>query len=132
MGAKLKLEMEQVEKLERALGEYAGNAEKAINNVLHGTGRAMIEEKVLQLMPSSGRSWRGKESPAKTSKSLVGEEGNLSITVKTTKKYQYLYFPDDGMNTKHHAGNQQFFYRSGEAKKDEIIEMCINELTKVF
>ena len=83
-------------------------------------------------MPVSGKTWKGRKPPAKTGKSLTDEKWNLSVTVKTTKQYQYLYFPDDGSNTKHHAGNQQFFQRGGDSQADEITERCINRLTNAF
>lgn len=132
MESRFRLDASSIDKLSKAMEEYQGNTEEVINRVLHTEAGAMIEESILQLMPVSGRTWKGKPGAAKTSKSLMSENGNLSVTVKTTKKYQYLYFPDDGTNTRRHVGNQQFFRRGGESRKDEIIEMCINELTKVF
>lgn len=132
MSGKFSLDTSNIDKLTKAMEEYQGNTEEVVNRVLHTEAGAMIEEGILQLMPVSGRTWKGKPGAAKTSKSLMSENGNLSVTVKTTKKYQYLYFPDSGTHTRKPTDNQQFFRRGGESRTDEIIEMCINELTKIF
>jgi hypothetical protein len=50
--------------------------------------------------------------------------------VHSAKKYQYLYFPDDGTNTTRHVGNQQFFRRGAEDASGEIVDACTEKLTK--
>jgi hypothetical protein len=65
-------------------------------------------------------------------KSLRHTDGNLSTTVRSAQKYQYLYFPDDGTNTRRHVGNQQFFLRGAEDAAGEIVDVCIEKLTKSF
>lgn len=42
----------------------------------------------------------------------------------------YLYFPDDGTNTEHHAGNQQFMFRGATDSQDRIVNEVIDELVK--
>ncbi len=127
---KWRVNLADFDKMQNALKEFEGNAEEAINDVLHNYGGQTISDSVQRLMPVSGANWRGKPLPAKTAKSLRSVNGNLAVTVTTTKKYQYLYFPDDGTNTRRHIGNQRFFERGGEAVKDDIIERCIVNLTK--
>ena len=56
----------------------------------------------------------------------------LSVTIKTVNAYNYLYFPDDGSNTKKHAGNQQFMASGAENASDRIMELCIGHLTEEF
>lgn len=128
----LKLESTDFEKLQTALKEFQGNSEKEINEVLHGEGSQLVQDAIQRLMPMSGRTWQGKKVPAKTAKSLTDEKGNLYVVVKTTKNYQYLYFPDDGTNTRRHAGNQQFFKKGGESQRSEIIDRCVSRLVKSF
>ena len=128
--AGFKINVADLDKLQTALKEYQGNAENAINEVLHNQGGELIQESIRKLMPVSGKNWKGKASPAKSSKSLQNLNTNLAVTVTTTKKYQYLYFPNDGTSTRRHVGNQQFFEKGGEAVKDKIIERCITKLTK--
>ena len=130
--ARFDLDATEFGRLEQALKTYEGNAEAIINEVLHTEGGQLIQEEIKRLMPVSGKQWKGKRPPAKTAKSLTDEKGNLSVTVKTTKNYNYLYFPDDGTNTRNHAGNKQFFLHGGENKQSEIIDLCIERLVKGF
>lgn len=122
----------EVERLQQALKSYQGDTEAAINDVLHNEAGGLAQEEIKRLMPVSGKSWKGKKTAAKKANSLRNVNGNLSVTVTTTKAYQYLYFPDDGTSTRRHAGNQQFFLRGGESVQDEIIERCINKLITKF
>lgn len=126
------MDAKELERLERALKSFPDNAENTINEVLHDEASPLLQESIKRLMPVSGRQWSGKKAPAKMGKSLTDEKENLSITIKTTKNYNYLYFPDDGTNTRRHAGNKQFFKRGGEAKQSEIVDRCISRLVKEF
>lgn len=130
--SRLTLDWEDLDRLQQSMKDFQGNTEEAINEVLHNEASPLIQESIKHLMPVSGRAWKGKTPPAKTSKSLTDEKGNLAITVKTTKKYQYLYFPNDGSNTRRHAGNQQFFERGAEAKRSEIVDRCVGRLVNNF
>lgn len=126
------LSVAEFEKLQQAIKNFPGDAEKEINDVLHNEASPLIQESIRRLMPVSGKKWKGKAPAAKTGKSLTDTQLNLGIIVRTTKKYQYLYFPDDGTSTKRHAGNQQFFARGGESQKEEIINRCIARLMNNF
>lgn len=123
-----KFSAEEFARLEEAMKDFQGNTEKTINDVLHNEGGQLIHDEIKRLMPMSGKRWKGKKAPAKTSNSLQIVGGNLSVTVTTKKAYQYLYFPDDGSSTTRHAGNQQFFLNSGENQKEQIMNLCINRL----
>ena len=120
-----------VDELQKALQEYAGNVEEAINEVLHGEGGEYIQDSIRRLMPESGAKWKGKKSPAKTSKSLRQLPSNLAVTVYTTKNYQYLYFPNDGSNTRRHVGNQQFFEKGADDAAAGVIDRCLGRLTEI-
>ena len=123
----------QVDELVEAMKAYPNNTEEAINDVLHSEEVARLaQNSIKRFMPVSGKMWRGKASPAKTSNSLRNTNENLSTTVRTSKAHQYLYFPDDGSTTRRHIGNQRFFARGGEAVQGEIIERCIEKITKSF
>lgn len=128
------LDAANFDRLQKAMQEHKGNTEKVINEVLHNEGSPLIQEAIRLLIPESHRDWKGKPMAARYGKSLTDEKGNLSITVKTTSKYHYLYFPDDGSNTVRHAksGNQQFFRRGGESVQDEIVDRCISRLVESF
>lgn len=130
--ASVKLDVSGFEKLQKAIKEFQGNAEDAINGVLHNEGAQLIQESIRQFMPVSGASWKGKKPGAKSAQSLQSTNGNLSVTVSSTKSYQYLYFPDDGTNTRRHVGDQQFFRRGAEAVTDDILERCVGKLINNF
>lgn len=119
----------EFEKLQKAMKEYEGNVETIINDVLHNEAGQLIQDSIRRLIPVSGRTWKGKKAPAKTNKSSLRQiNENLAVTIKSSKDYQYLYFPNDGTSTKRHAGNKQFFEKGGEAVQEEIINRCISKL----
>lgn len=122
----------EFDRLHHALRNYQGNTEKAINEVLHEEVSPLVQEAIQRLIPVSGKKWKGKKPAAKTAKSLRDIKANVSLTVTTTKNYQYLYFPDDGTSTTRHVGNQQFFQKGGESQQDEIVNRCIRKLVDGF
>ena len=130
--ARFEMDAKELERLFNTVKNFPGNAEKSINEVFHNDAPPIVSEEIKRLMPVSGKSWKGKAPAAKSAKSLTDETANLSFTVKTTGKYHYLYFPDDGTNTKRHVGNQQFFQRGGENKTTEIVDRCISRIVKDF
>ena len=127
-----RLDWAELQGMEQAMKEYQGNVEEVINDVLHNEAGQLIHDEIKRLMPISNRTWKGKKAPAKTSNSLLVQGGNLSVTVQAQKTYQYLYFPDDGTNTRRHVGDQQFFMRGGENQKEEILNRCMGRLVGAF
>lgn len=130
--ADFSIDVREFDKLQKAMQDFQGNTEATINEVLHNEASPLIQEEIKRLMPVSGKTWAGKKPAAKSAKSLTDLKGNLSITVTTTKNYGYLYFPDDGTNSRRHVGNQQFFKRGGEAAQDDIVDRCIRRLVNEF
>lgn len=126
--ARLDLVSTEIDDLGLALQNFPGDAESVINNVLHNEGGPLADKAIHNLMPTSGKRWKGKKPAAKSSKSLTQENENLAVTVRTTYSYHYLYFPDDGTNTRRHVGNQRFFERGGESVVDDIIDRCVEKL----
>ena len=127
-----RLDAKEFERLQNAIKNFPGEAEEVINDVLHTEGSQLIQDAIRNLMPESGREWKGKKAAAKSARSLTDTKGNLFVEVKTTNNYQYLYFPDDGTNTKRHAGNQQFFLKGGESQQETIVDRCIKKLVNSF
>lgn len=128
----LKIDVSQFERLQEAMQAYQGKTEEAINDVLHNEAGQLIHDAVKRLIPRSNRDWKGKKKPAATSNSLLVAGTNLSVTVKTKTAYNYLYFPNDGSNTRRHVGQQFFFERGGESQTDEVINRCIARLVNDF
>lgn len=127
----LNIDYSQFQALQDAMKAYAGNTEDVVNEVLHDYGGESISDEIKRLMPVSGRRWNGKPTAAKNANSLKIVPSQLAVTIKSQKKYQYLYFPDDGSNTKRHAGNKRFFLKSAENKTNEIVNRCIQKLVNI-
>ena len=132
MGNSFSLNAEELERLSVAFKDAPEQAEETINDVLHTQAAPLLKDEIYRLMPASGKSWKGKKPHAKFSQSLMQTDENLSVTIRTKKDYHYLYFPDDGSNTRRHAGNQQFFSRSLENKREEIINRCVGGIVEDF
>ena len=130
----LKLDTRQIETLERAIKLYQGDAERTVNDVLHNEGGKLIQEEIMRLLPESGRDWKDKKKAAKRAKPFTQKNDNLAVTVRTVYSYHYLYFPDDGTNTKNHIGYKgkprQFMYKGAENQTGKIIDRCIDRLIK--
>lgn len=124
-----RIDATQYDDLQLYIKSYEGDAEQIINDVLHDEGSSLIQNEIRNLMPQSNRKpWKGKKKEAKTSNSLKDIKSNLAITITTTSNYQYLYFPNDGTNTRNHIGNKQFFAKGVENTSDNIINLCIERL----
>lgn len=119
------------EELVEAMIEYPKKAEKAFDDVLHGEGFEEIKDEITMLLPVSGRRFKGKKAPAKAAQPFIGINGMLSVTVTARGHYNYLYFPDDGSNTVHHAGQQHFMRRGAENASDKIVELCLGRLQEL-
>lgn len=128
MSAVLELDAKSCDRLIQTMQAYQGDTEETVNDVLHNYAPGVMKPAIRNLMPVSGKTWKGKKPAAKSSQSLENMNGNLSVTVKSTKNYQYLYFPDSGETTRRHAGRQYFFRRGGESVQDEIIDRCVTKL----
>lgn len=130
MSATFAIDYESAVELQNTIQQYQEGAEGKINRYLHGKGYDMFDKAIHNAMPESGRKWRGKKAAAKSAKSLQDKNTNenLAITIRSASAYGYLYFPDDGSNTIHHYGNQQFFERGVESQADRAINDILDEL----
>lgn len=104
-------------------------AEQIINDYLIGEGGDILKQGIHDLLPVSGRTWAGKGAAAKSSDPFKKKtETNLSVVIHAPGRYHYLYFPDDGDDTVHHYGNQQFMFFGAENKAEEIGDNIVNKL----
>lgn len=129
------MDTRELEQLAEKLTTAGKSAENVINNVLHGTGGQLIETEIMRLLPKSGRDWKGKAKAAADTKPFKQDNSeNLKVTISSKNKYHYLYFPDDGTNTKHHIGYRgiprEFMRTGGENKSQEIIDLCVNGIVE--
>ena len=131
--ASFTMDYSEIDSLTTAMQQYGEGALREINDVLHGEGGEKIKEAIQLLIPSSGRTWKGKKAPASVANSLQQVNNEmLAVTIKSRTAYNYLYFPDDGSNTLHHAGGQHFFQTGAEDTADQIIDLCVGKLTEEF
>lgn len=130
--ASFSLDTDSYNKLFELMKNYQGEAPKTVNEVFWNEGGPIINQSIMNLLPVSGKRWSGKKPAAKSSAPFTQENGELSVTIKTKSAYNYLYFPDDGTNTKRHAGEKYFMFSGAEASQEQIIELCIQKLTEIF
>lgn len=127
--AKFSINEQASERLLNAMAECSRKCGPIIDDVLHNEGGKLINDEIMQILPVSGRKpWKGKKTAAKSAQPFKQDNGTLSVTVKTKNAYHYLYFPDDGTNTKRHAGEQYFMKRGAENSAEEIIDRCVQRL----
>jgi hypothetical protein len=123
-----------IDDLYEKMVSYGAGSGQIIDKVLRSEGAEEIKKQITRLLPSSGRHWKGK-APAASS-AMPGrfdqDNGELSVTIAARGKYHYLYFPDDGSNTRKHAGNKQFMLHGAEAAAPKVVEMCVGKLTEAF
>ena len=130
------IDLSGMTELEERISKYQGDAEKAINKVLLGTGADEIKREINIYMPRSKRKFTKthKKHAKDVSRNLTQKQVDgqpLAVWVKTVPKTQYLYFPDDGSNTKRHAGLQHFMYKGADKAKSKVIDLCLGELSEI-
>ena len=124
--SRYELNADSIDVLERAIKEYQQGAEDKITGYLHDKGYQTLSNSIQSMIPVSDR----KKKHAKNSAALMDRQkgSRLAVTVGTRSKFHYLYFPDDGTNTKHHAGKQHFFERGVEAQEENVINGILDAL----
>lgn len=118
------------EELQKKISTLQEKGEEIVNDVLHKEASQIFQDSIQNLLPESHRKWNGKKRAVKQAKPFTSIGGNLSVTIVNKNAYAYLYFPDDGTNTKRHRGEQHFMLRGVEAKAGTVVEMCLNRLTE--
>lgn len=132
MSVEFNLDDSSVKELFDKISQLPERGEQIINEVLWNEGAEEIKTGITALLPVSGRKWKGKKRAAKVGKPFKHINANLEVTIKTTNSYGYLYFPDDGTNTKRHQGEQYFMLRGTENKASTIMTSCLKKLTKAI
>lgn len=131
MSGNVSLSAREFDRLMAAAQAYPENAEKAINDVLHKQAGPLISQRINPLIHPSGRTFKGHRASAVASDwPRYDIDENLAVSVGTKRRWRYLYFPDDGSNTKNHAGGQHFFLRGAQAASPEVVQRCIDAMTR--
>lgn len=132
MAQMFSVESDPLNDLQDMMSQYGAEAEKAVDDILHNEGADEIKQRITQLLPASGRKWKGKKRAASAAMPGAFSQDNdvLSVTIAARNNYGYLYFPDDGSNTRRHMGNQQFMRRGGENATEKIIKLCTAKIVE--
>lgn len=124
-----------VTQVQERMAEYGQGAGRVIQGVYEDFAAKDIKENVLPLVHSSGRVFKGHRQGAKSAgpeKVFRHNVNGLELVVRSQTKFGYLYFPDDGSNTKRHAGRQNFMGRGLEQSVPDIVDRCVARLTEEF
>ena len=129
---KFSLDSREYETLIKAMRLYGDHAGRTVDDVLHNEGANLIKEEIMRLLPESGRKWKGKRTAAKHAQPFTQKNESLAVTIRTKSAYHYLYFPDDGSNTRNHVGYKgkprEFMFHGADNQKGRIMDLCINRL----
>ena len=111
---------------------FGDGADKVIERTLHEEAGREIYERINPLIHPSGRTFKGHRASARASDWPTYDKGSMSVTVAARCEWHYLYFPDDGSNTRRHAGNQRMFERGAEQATQRVADMCIENLMETW
>ena len=122
--------------LEDRFARFGAGYGNVIDKRLHGEGAHKIKQYIPGFINPSGRKWKGKApsiagNPAAGEK-LAQDNEPMQVTIAARGRHGYLYFPDDGTNTRRHVGNQQFMLRGAERAAPEITEDLVSDLIEAF
>lgn len=126
------LDTKEIDRVAQTIEKFSDRsvAEQIINDYLANEGGKKIKEYIRAILPVSGRTWNGKKAAASQTDPFRIQGENLAVKVYTKSSYHYLYFPDDGSNTRHHRGDQQFMFHGAEKAEDEIVNGVIDKLVE--
>lgn len=132
----LSVDYADVLSLEGRFERYGAGYGRVIDERLHGEGARKIKRSIPEFIRPSRRTWMGK-APSIAGNPGMGEKlaqdnEPMQVTISARGRYGYLYFPDDGTNTRRHAGNQQFMLRGAERVAPEITEDLESDLVEAF
>ncbi|MCD8198245.1 MAG: hypothetical protein LUE24_13955 [Lachnospiraceae bacterium] len=131
------IDISGVEKLTEKLERYGNRSGAIVQEYLRDEGFDRIAGHIPNLIHASGRNkakWKNKATASKSAYTSVfqGMVSGMTLTVSTKTRFNYLYFPDDGSNTLHHVGNQQFMLRGAQEQTDGIVDELVGRLVAAF
>lgn len=122
------IDAQQLDRISASIATFGEGADDAITDGLRESGPD-IYERINSLIHPSGRRFKGHSASAAASAwPRYIQAQHLAITVAAKPKFGYLYFPDDGGNTRRHAGHQRFFERGAELARPRVVERCLARL----
>lgn len=120
--AEFQINYEEMLRLEDRMMKYSGDAEEAVNNVIHDRGAKLIVMNILGFMPMG----KGPGPHAKdTENSIKVFRNNLRASFIEGDKFGYLIFPEMGLGRRNPV--EKAFFLEGVEKSHEVIMEWIIE-----
>lgn len=125
-----------------AIRKTPENAERTINQYLHGEAADMLVDSITKYIPvSTGRyaahrnlqkTYKHKKSVqhARYAKWYLAKNYNLALTINNQNDYYYLYFVEHGLGTSSRSGGVDFAELGINSVYDRIINGMIDSISK--
>lgn len=124
---KFELKLEDVKRINDIIKSYSGDAEKQINDYLSGPGKIKIINSIVNLIPVSDKD----KKHAKDSKPLEGVNYNLSLTIRSKRQFNYLYFPQMAEGTSKNNTPNDFMEKGVDSIYDSVVNDLIERLKNI-
>lgn len=124
---KFELKLEDVIRINDIIKSYSGDAEKQINDYLSGPGKIKIINSIVNLIPVSDKD----KKHAKNSKPLKGVNYNLSLTIRSKRQFNYLYFPQMAEGTSKNNTPNDFMEKGVDSIYDSVVNDLIERLKNI-
>ena len=119
------LKDEDLLKIQEAITDFEGDAEKVINECLANEVKDKFINSITKLIPVSDRSKRH----AKTSNPLDGKvRNNLTLWIHTKPQYNYLYFPQNAEGQSKGNSPNDFMDKGIDVEYDNAVNMILDKL----
>ncbi|MGG5375976.1 phage protein [Enterococcus sp. DIV0213j] len=110
---------------------YSSESERLINEALKAKGSDIATDRITRIIPVSKTDLRKGHQHAKSSRPLKTQYFNLGFTIRPTKKFEYLKYPDLGIGTSKKNQPDEFMKRGLGLALDPITELLIRQFDKL-
>lgn len=132
MSVEFEFDFESFTELQVRIENVGSDMETEMNQILKDEGKKTIEPSISNLIPVSTKK---KGAHAKNSKWATQKLGNLEIEIKSSKKFNYLVFPNLGIGKRNKVA-QEFMEQGRDEALPNLIEVTqqklIEKLEEVF
>lgn len=111
------------------LSRQGAEVENTLNEYLHNEAAEKIKPAIYDFIPVSDRNKKHAQNNAPFGRQ---ENYNLAVKVITSKEFNYLVFPDEGLGTSRVNIAQNFTGRGLEAVQPELIDDMTAKITDRF
>lgn len=111
--------------------KYSSESERLINEALKSEGAKLASNNITKIIPISKEQLRRGHQHARNSRPLKETFVNLGFTVRPTKKFEYLKYPDLGIGTSIKNKPADFMGRGLGLSLDQITILLIRQFDKL-